>query len=75
MNSGVYLHYKGGRYWVLGIAANSSDDGNDDEYVVYISLDATKPGPRMRMRRLSEFIGYVAINGVQVPRYDFVGDL
>lgn len=77
MNIGNYRHYKGGLYLVLGIAAETE---TEDEYVVFVSLDPTRPGPRMRMRRVSEFVGYVTVplewNGTkQVPRYEYVGDV
>jgi hypothetical protein len=35
---GVYRHYKGGRYAVIMTAQNSTNSGDDEEMVIYVSL-------------------------------------
>ena len=47
MNAGVYRHYKGGFYQLIGIAEHTE---TKEPLVVYIALDPTKPGPRIRCR-------------------------
>ncbi len=49
MQTGIYKHYKGGYYQVLGVAAHSE---TGERMVVYVSLDASMSGPRMRVRPL-----------------------
>src|SRR5688500_14356939 len=52
MQAGIYRHYKGGYYQVLGVAADSSNDAPEQQYVVYIALTGIHlPGPRMRIRK------------------------
>lgn len=58
MQAGLYRHYKGGFYQVLGIAAHSE---TEEEFVVYISLDPKLPGPRMRVRPI------LGTDGFQTP--------
>lgn len=73
---GVYQHYKGGFYQVLGVAANSSNSLDaGDLAVVYVSLTgAHLPGPRMRVRPLREFLDIVEWpDGHRRERFFFVG--
>jgi hypothetical protein len=72
---GTYQHYKGGKYLVLGVA---EDEATGAILVIYVSLDATKTGPRMRARLLDNFFAYVPENTTDtmckiVPRFTFVG--
>ena len=56
---GIWRHYKGGHYQVLGIAAHSE---TDELMVVYVSLDGINlPGPRIRVRPLSMWFEQVPI--------------
>lgn len=50
MKLGLYQHYKGGLYLVLGVAEHSE---THEICVVYVSLDSTLPGPRLRVRPLN----------------------
>lgn len=76
MTCGQYKHFKGGMYLLLGIAEHTT---TEETLAIYVSLDASLPGPRMRARPLAEFVGYVEILSemhsiVKVPRFEFVGD-
>lgn len=76
VESGIWRHYKGGHYQVLGIAAHSE---TDELMVVYVSLDGINlPGPRMRVRPLSMWFDRVmppvpnSINS-SVSRFTYIG--
>lgn len=73
MNAGVYLHYKGGFYQVLGVAEHTE---TKERMVVYISLSgAHLPGPRMRVRPESMFVEDVAWPSGKIgPRFKWIGD-
>ncbi len=79
MQAGVYRHYRGGYYQVLGVAEHSN---TKELMVVYVSLSgAHLPGPRMRVRPLAEFIeNDLEIDDpdgsgrIWTSRYKYVGD-
>ncbi len=74
MQAGVYRHYKGGFYQVLGVAEHSN---TGERMVVYVSLTgAHLPGPRMRVRPLAEFIqnDVEMEDGTWAKRFTYVGD-
>ena len=76
--SGMYEHYKGGKYVVLGVAAVSDNnvEENSKLVVVYVSLDATRPGPRMRTRDYAEFVEQVKWpDGEYNYRFKYVGNI
>ena len=71
--AGIYRHYKGGYYQVLGIAAHSE---TDEQMVVYVSLNGIElPGPRLRVRPLSMWFDTVQAPESKdfVPRFYYVG--
>lgn len=86
--AGIYRHYKGGLYQALGIA-ELSDNGylqslaKEKQYldrptgklmVVYISLDATLAGPRMRVRSYDEWSQMIQWpDGAVRPRFLYIG--
>lgn len=70
--AGLYRHHKGGIYLLLGIAQHSEND--DELLVVYVSLDASRPGPRLRARPLYGPQGWLtAVGESQEPRYTYIG--
>ena len=74
MEIGLYHHYKGGYYLLLGVAAHSE---TEEPMAVYVSLDATRPGLRMRVRPLhgpAGFCSYVDDGKVSRPRFMHVAD-
>lgn len=71
MQAGVYKHYKGGYYQVLGVAEHTE---TGQKMVVYISLDAKMAGPRMRVRPLKGPEGFTTIASKDQVRFKYVGD-
>jgi hypothetical protein len=58
--AGVYEHYKGQRYLLLGTAHDSNHDGR--VAVIYVPLyDA--PGPRLAVRDLDDWLAWVHEDG------------
>lgn len=70
--AGIWRHYKGGHYQVLGIAAHSE---TNEPMVVYVSLDGLHlPGPRMRVRPLSMWfdrVPFTTPDGINTERSRF----
>lgn len=68
--AGVYRHWKGRDYLVLGTAHDANVDGR--EVVVYVPLytDASQTGPRLAVRTVEDFTG-LTDDGQQ--RFTFVG--
>jgi hypothetical protein len=50
LKAGLYKHYKGGMYQVLGVAQHSE---SDELLVIYVSLNTDLTGPRLRARPIS----------------------
>ncbi len=67
---GVYRHYKGQDYLVLGVARHSE---TEEPFVVYVRLYAREGCP-FWIRPYKDFIGLVAgPKGKKVKRFRFVG--
>ncbi len=65
--AGVWRHYKGDLYQVLGVAQHTE---SGELLVVYVSLEGSKrPGPRIRARPLAMFCEAVG----DEPRFKYVG--
>ncbi len=60
---GIYLHFKGGKYEVIGVAKHSE---SLEEYVVYRHLDGE---PSLWIRPLAMFEEQVEVNGESIPRF------
>ena len=60
---GLFEHYKGGLYFVRGVATHSE---TEEALVVYQQMDGEK---RMFVRPLAMFLEEVTVDGVQVPRF------
>lgn len=73
ITAGVYEHYKGGLYLVLGIGAHTE---TSELMAVYVALTgAHLPGPRLRVRPLVQFAEEVMWpDGSSRPRFIFRGD-
>ncbi len=68
---GIYRHYKGKRYAVLGTAHHSE---TLQELVVYRALYRTEFGRNSLWVRPREmFLGLVKIEGRRIPRFRYVG--
>lgn len=58
---GLYRHYKGAEYEVIGIATNAT---NEEEMVVYRKQDNG-----MWVRPRADFEGFTVVDGTQVRRF------
>ena len=67
---GIYKHYKGGVYKVLGVA-KSSEDYSD--LVVYEAL-YDNPMSKLWVRPLEDFLSEVEVEGKKVKRFEFIED-
>lgn len=67
---GIYRHYKGKKYLVLGIAKHSE---TLEELVVYVTLYENEAGP-IWVRPLKMFTKEVQVNGKTVPRFEKLSD-
>lgn len=65
---GRYRHYKGKEYEVIGIARHSE---TDEELVVYRTLYGNFD---LWVRPLAMFTEMVVVNGVEMPRFAYVGE-
>jgi hypothetical protein len=66
MKLGTYKHYKGNRYNVLFVAAHSE---TLEPLVIYQS---TEEPEKVWARPLEMFEEMVTVDGVQVPRFEFI---
>ncbi len=70
MRSGVYRHYRGNTYRVIGVARHSE---TLEELVVYEALYENVRS-RLWVRPLSMFKETVMVDGREVPRFLFLHD-
>lgn len=68
MKLGIYQHYKGQRYRVLGVVKHSE---TLEEMVYYECLYAN-PSGQFWVRPLAMFCGEVVVNGTSQPRFRLV---
>lgn len=67
---GIYRHYKGKEYRVIGVAKHSE---TLEDVVVYEAL-YENTSSRLWVRPLSMFNEIVLIEGKEVPRFEFLRD-
>lgn len=67
--AGIYKHYKGGLYLVLGVAQHSE---TLEKMVVYVHLGAAE-GAAIWARPYSMFFESVQVDGILKPRFAFIG--
>ena len=65
---GIYEHYKGNKYEVIGVAKHSE---TLEEMVVYKALYGERG---LWVRPLKMFLEEVEISGKKVPRFKYVGE-
>lgn len=65
---GVYKHYKGNKYLVIGLSKHSE---TLEPHVVYVSL-YDNPESKMWVRPQKMFFENVSVNGVTQPRFQYV---
>lgn len=68
---GVYEHYKGNRYEVLGMGCHTE---TQEWFVVYKPLYDHDQQPDIWVRPYAMFTGMVELNGMTIPRFKKVGD-
>jgi hypothetical protein len=68
---GLYEHYKGNRYRVLGIGCNTEVH---EYYVVYSPEVEKQNVPQMWLRPYDMFVETVEINGKTIPRFKRLAD-
>jgi hypothetical protein len=68
VKAGRYRHYKGSEYIVLGVARHSE---TEEELVVY-RQDYGERG--LWVRPLAMFLETIEVDGLSVPRFEFVGE-
>ena len=73
IQTGVYRHYKGHLYFVIGLARHSE---TEEPFVVYIPLEKRNPKNRLERQRLCirPFKGPEGfMNAVNLPKYKYKG--
>jgi hypothetical protein len=68
MKLGIYRHYKGNEYQVIGIARNTE---TLEELVIYREM---KDNGKWWARPLSMFEETVIKDGIEKPRFEFIRD-
>lgn len=67
LQNGIYRHYKGPHYEVLGLAKHSE---TEEEMVIYRPLYGDGD---LWARPLSMFVEIIEVDGASVPRFEAVG--
>lgn len=70
LKPGIYRHYKGKEYRVIGVAKHSE---TLEDLVVYEALYENETS-KLWVRPLSMFLETVAIEGKEVPRFEYIGE-
>lgn len=73
VREGLYRHFKGKLYYVIGTARNS--EHLSEELVVYKALyeDPVFGNHAMWVRPKSMFLENVKVGGKEVPRFEYIG--
>lgn len=67
---GIYQHYKGKKYRVIGVAKHSE---TLEDMVIYEALYENEMS-KLWVRPLAMFLGEVEIGGKRVPRFTYCGE-
>jgi len=70
IKSGIYKHYKGKKYRVIGVAKHSE---TLEEMVVYEAL-YDNPMSKLWVRPAKMFLEKVKVDGKEVPRFQYIGE-
>ena len=68
LKTGIYRHYKGGEYEVIGVATHSE---TAEKLVVYRTLYGNLD---LWVRPFSMFVESVTIKEEEIPRFKFIGE-
>ncbi len=66
---GIYRHFKGNLYRVIGLAKHSE---TLEDLVVYSPLDTRNSDSVLWVRPKELFLEKVLVNGVYVPRFEYI---
>ena len=72
LRAGVYRHYKGDHYLVIGVARDDSFEENERLLVIYSRLYRRRGVP-LCVRSVDEFCGTVETENGLVPRFSYLG--
>jgi hypothetical protein len=72
LRCGVYEHYKGKKYLVLGVARHTETGELMAVYVPLYELHGNE-GVQMSVRPLEMFVGHVEVGSERRPRFRFTG--
>lgn len=73
--AGVYRHYKGHHYLVLGFGHDSNVDGRNVVVYVGLELEGASRAPRMNVRTVEDFFASVELSGRKVRRFTYIGPI
>lgn len=71
IESGLYRHYKGNMYRVLGVGCHTEAD---EYYVVYSPAEPKEGIPEFWLRPFDMFTETVEIDGKTFPRFEKIAD-
>lgn len=72
LRTGIYRHYKGPLYLVLGLGHDANHDGRAVVVYVGLQLDGAKTGPRLAVRDMDDFTVIVdPSTGHALPDFPF----
>lgn len=71
LRAGVYRHYKGPLYLVLGYGHDANDEGRTVVVYVGLQLDGAKQGARLAVRTVSDFFAIVDPASGEVRDYPY----
>ena len=70
MKLGLYKHYKGKHYMVLGVCKHSE---TLEDLVLYETIYENEES-RLWVRPISMFLETIKLDGKDVPRFQYIGD-
>ncbi|TDP52572.1 uncharacterized protein DUF1653 [Bacteriovorax stolpii] len=70
MKLGLYKHYKGKHYQVLGICKHSE---TLEDLVLYETLYENEQS-RLWVRPVAMFLERIVVDGKELPRFEYIGD-
>ena len=65
---GIYRHFKGHSYRIIGLAKHSE---TLEEMIVYVNIEDSKD---MWVRPISMFTEMVQKDGISIPRFQWIGE-
>lgn len=66
LEPGLYRHYKGNEYRVLGVGCHTE---TNEYYVVYSPVEGREGLPKIWLRPYDMFIEAVKVDGKEIPRF------